>query len=590
MHQSWENEFRDTLPISNTLIAAGILIIMTILGGRFFVTSTPADAPTIEAGQLSLADWDFSRGTVQLTGEWEFYWKKYLGEDNLAPSPTPVFGNVPDVWHNFDIDAVQQDIGRDHTARGYGTYRLTIQDLEPGPYSVFIPILYAPSRIWVDGELLTENGALARDFGAGEEAIWKGHFAGFNTDDSDIEILIEISDHIHGDGRFIVPPVFGPPDVISDYITVFNVRDLLIQGIATVLFIFGVVLFLFRRSDYASLYFAIFALSFGTVLSFLGVSLPEVLMPNLDFWTKLNIFYAAECVAVISAAAYIAALYPDERFRIVDRLILIIPAFFLIYVTIILSAKPDPFDFPQYAIFLNVIIPLTSLYILVTVIRAALNNRDGAWIFLFSMLILIYCAIGEILVTNGTLPTIPAIGLGLGMTSLGFMIFLIAQVIVLAQRWTHTLQTSEKMTTDLSRLIEVTSAISSEIRLETLLGRIVHGATEFIHAERSTLFLYDERTDELWSLIAEGLENRCRFNRSSQHRYLIAQLGSHSPVFFLGAHLVLWRSRPTAPGSALTDPFPWGDIGAIADWCFRSCRAAMDFADRRNRLRYPFQQ
>ncbi|MCI5043117.1 MAG: GAF domain-containing protein [Aquisalinus sp.] len=508
MHQSWENEFRDRLPLSNTLIAAGLLVIMTILGGRFFVTSTPADAPVVESGRLTVADWDFDRGTIQLSGDWEFYWKQYLGEDRIPAKDQPDFGRVPDVWHNLDIDAVQQDLGDDDTARGYATYRLVIEDLEPGPYSVFIPILYAPSRIWVDGEQLTENGKLARDFKAGEEAIWKGHFAGFNTDDSDIEILIEVSDHIHGDGRFIVPPVFGPPDVISDYITVFNIRDLLIQGIATILFIFGIVLFLFRRSDFASLYFAIFALSFGTVLSYLGVSLPEVLMPGLDFWTKINIFYAAECAAVISAAAYIAALYPDERIRIVDRLIQIITVFFLIYVTIILAGKPDPFDFPQYAVFLLVIIPFTSLYILVTVIRAVLNNRDGAWIFLFSMLILVYCSIGEILVTNGTLPSIPAIGLGLGMTSLGFMIFLIAQVIVLAQRWTHTLQTSEKMTTDLSRLIEVTSAISSEMRLETLLGRIVHGATEFIHAERSTLFLYDERTDELWSLIAEGLENR----------------------------------------------------------------------------------
>jgi adenylate cyclase len=53
-------------------------------------------------------------------------------------------------------------------------------------------------------------------------------------------------------------------------------------------------------------------------------------------------------------------------------------------------------------------------------------------------------------------------------------------------------------------LLAITEAISTELRIDPLLTRIVHAATELLDAERSTLFLYDAATDELCSKIAEG--------------------------------------------------------------------------------------
>jgi adenylate cyclase len=56
-----------------------------------------------------------------------------------------------------------------------------------------------------------------------------------------------------------------------------------------------------------------------------------------------------------------------------------------------------------------------------------------------------------------------------------------------------------------SRIFEVTHAISSELNLNRLLERIVSVTTEILTAERSTLFLYDAATHELWSRVAEGM-------------------------------------------------------------------------------------
>ncbi|MEW6219684.1 MAG: GAF domain-containing protein [Thermodesulfobacteriota bacterium] len=59
-----------------------------------------------------------------------------------------------------------------------------------------------------------------------------------------------------------------------------------------------------------------------------------------------------------------------------------------------------------------------------------------------------------------------------------------------------------------SRLLEVTTAISTELKLQPLLLKIMQTATDILQAERSTLFMYDERRHQLWSLVAQLSETR----------------------------------------------------------------------------------
>jgi adenylate cyclase len=65
---------------------------------------------------------------------------------------------------------------------------------------------------------------------------------------------------------------------------------------------------------------------------------------------------------------------------------------------------------------------------------------------------------------------------------------------------------AEEARAEQDRLIELTKAISTELQLDTLLEKIVQVATDILHADRSTLFLHDPRTSELWSRIAQGME------------------------------------------------------------------------------------
>jgi adenylate cyclase len=66
----------------------------------------------------------------------------------------------------------------------------------------------------------------------------------------------------------------------------------------------------------------------------------------------------------------------------------------------------------------------------------------------------------------------------------------------------------ERARSEQERTLELMAAISTELNIETLLEKIIKGTTELLEAERGTLFLYDARANELWSLVAEGAGRR----------------------------------------------------------------------------------
>ena len=63
-----------------------------------------------------------------------------------------------------------------------------------------------------------------------------------------------------------------------------------------------------------------------------------------------------------------------------------------------------------------------------------------------------------------------------------------------------------------TQMLEVTTAIARELQLQPLLRKIMDTVTEILDADRSTLFLFDSRANELWSNVAQGIgENVIRF-------------------------------------------------------------------------------
>ena len=55
--------------------------------------------------------------------------------------------------------------------------------------------------------------------------------------------------------------------------------------------------------------------------------------------------------------------------------------------------------------------------------------------------------------------------------------------------------------------VDIVSEVTADIKLGSLLQKVMGEATRMLNAERSTLFLNDEKTNELWSEVGQGLES-----------------------------------------------------------------------------------
>jgi phosphoserine phosphatase RsbU/P len=83
-----------------------------------------------------------------------------------------------------------------------------------------------------------------------------------------------------------------------------------------------------------------------------------------------------------------------------------------------------------------------------------------------------------------------------------------ARLVAIALRDAELIFSTRQTLSKLNILVEASKALTSTLDLPELLGRILDVAKTQTRAERGTLFLVDERTQEIWSLIAHGLEKQ----------------------------------------------------------------------------------
>jgi phosphoserine phosphatase RsbU/P len=107
-------------------------------------------------------------------------------------------------------------------------------------------------------------------------------------------------------------------------------------------------------------------------------------------------------------------------------------------------------------------------------------------------------ALGGLMVASGKKPSESVMALVQVQVKLLSILLRHARMIASTE---HTLE-------KLSILVESSKAMSSTLDLSELLARILDVAKTQARAERGTLFLVDEKSAEIWSLIAQGLEKQ----------------------------------------------------------------------------------
>lgn len=479
------------------LFAFAVLALMLGLCAPLFSDPIARDAPAAENGALSFARWGALATPVELKGRWHLRWEG--GPGPVRPGTVLPIA-VPGGWKGLTAAD-----GTVLPGSGLARYELTVAGLAPGRYILHVPVIFAANRVFLNGRLMSGFGRLGATADTTRYYI-RSHEIPFDADGSPIALAIEVAAFHHRDTGPIDAPVLGEAVPMRRWIAVQWAKDFLFQTSLLLLAATTLMGFLYRRQDRASLYLAVAALCSipgSAVIGYDNILLLAI--PSLGYPTMLAWQYIGTNLALVFFLAYARALYPRETPR---RLYLSVQG--VTFALIAAQAISFVISGPRLASEVAIVWPAALLATFCTVIaivaHAARRSRDGAAVFLLGIVVFTVFQTNAALVWTGFVG--PDFLLGATAVSVGMLVLLFSHFIVIAERWSLAIVAAERNSGDLRELLEVSSAVVSEVHLETLLARIVDVTSRMLSADRATLLLHDTKTGELWSLVAEGLGSR----------------------------------------------------------------------------------
>ena len=480
------------------MLAIAVLLAVLAVCSTVYVDLIDHSAPRVTAGELRLKPGSTLAAPIRLRGSWRAV------RLDAGGAAFPIA--VPGQWSG-QPDATGQPL----PGTGVIRYAVTVRGLAPGMYTLYIPMLYEATRLWIDGRPSGGTGTVGRDAATTTYRLGATETP-FVTESGTVSIMLDVAAFHHRDTGIEVAPVLGGSRAMNGWTALQWSRNLLFTGSLLLISLFGLIIYTYRREERAALLLGCAsAMMIPVALIFAHDNLLGLAFPGLSFAAAVGVQYSCSLFALTLLAAYVSALFPAERFKWLQ---FTLSALLIVIATtqIGLAAEGASLTASRISQWTELLRLSAFLYLVAVAVRAARRGQPGAVILLFAIVLLVGTLAMRTLFTSGLL--VGRYAFNIELAPLGMLAFLFAQVIIMAERWSLALRTSERMTADQRELIDISRSISSEIKLEALLGKIVRAASAIVRADRSSLFLHDTGRDELWSVIAEGVEQRISFPAS----------------------------------------------------------------------------
>ena len=401
------------------------------------------DQPVPEAidGVIDLRDWDFEKdGSINLSGEWVFFWGELLQPDQITKPNQGSFVAVPDTWTNYDVAGIELP------PEGYATYSLTLYPPDAHQtYGLYIEGEGSAYVLWADGHLIAQNGLV----GTSSDSMTpekKPVTVFFELAGETVELVLQVSNFHHRKGGFRNGLLLGTAETIHRYqlqnwfIEAFSVGILFTMGL------YHLFIYLFRTKNKASLYFALLCWMMTVRTGLTNQNTLLFHLPSISWPLAFRIEYLSFFLAPIPFVLFLKTLYPKDIHRWFVRAIVGIGIGFALFLLF-----TDTLALSYTSTYYQIVYLLGIVYCLVFLGRIMIKKRTGAFYIGLASLIVFAAVIIETLILQNIIKAI-YISSFLPIeqiTSFSFLAFIFVQAILLANLFSKSFNRIEALSGEL---------------------------------------------------------------------------------------------------------------------------------------------
>jgi signal transduction histidine kinase len=398
--------------------------------------------PKAVKGVLDLRDWDFDQdGIINLDGDWEFYWEKYCKSEEYIPTPNETdlkncspndlsgYIQVPANWKTFQIN------GNEIGSMGFGTYKLKLLLKDSRDYAVrtnwisnYKAILLRNQKYLTDSDIITKREKFVSNP--------KREIIPFKEKEIDLYIIVSSYDS-YNSGILTGIQLGKRSEVNQAYKKNFFVDSLLI-GSLLILGIYHIGLWIQRKKDRSSLYFAFVCIIVSLRISVTGNDIIYDLVPSLSWKIGTKIGYTLYSSGVIFLLSYLANLSVPKfpKINVFFRIYFLIAA--LLFNILNLYQSKVLSDYTLIVLFIVII----YIFIEISFFEKYLKN-----VFLIFFLFFSITIVNDILINYSLIISII-------LSPYGFLSFFIAQAYLLSSLSSKTFTENEKLNLTLEKKIQ----------------------------------------------------------------------------------------------------------------------------------------
>lgn len=405
-----------------------------------------------EEGFLDLTQHQISKKPLKLQGEWAFYWQELLSPEDIgskmAGGELPErYINIPGSWLGYPLD------GQALQGQGFATFRLVIelsgQDRNER-LALRLPTIFHAYKLWVNGELLAEAGAVGPD-----KTAMTPHLATklvfFQPESSTVELVMQVANFHHMRGGITKNIELGGSNVLTVKTHLKIAAEMFITASLLIIGVYHLLLYILRRKDRAPLYFGLFTVLFGIRSLLVGELMLTQWLPQFPWGLQFKIEYLILCLSGYIITMYFDCIFPgyvSRWFRYSTRIVTSAICLVVVITPAII--------YSQMLLPIGVIVVLHMVYLMVGLADAAVRRMEGALIFLLVSVVALVTVINDFLYFNEWSV--------IGNTSpFGLLIFTVAQMMLLSSRFTRAATNEERIARELQEANDKLTEMNSNL-------------------------------------------------------------------------------------------------------------------------------